>query len=137
MERLIVVAVVVVVAVALAAAGRRRPSASPVRTGGVVPTHIDRADFTSPGSPWLVVAFTSATCRTCASTWTEVQTSAAADIAVAEAEATVDRAIHQRYGIDTVPLTIIVDRHGAVRRSFLGPLVPGALRSALADLTNI
>ncbi len=136
MERFIVVAVVVIVAVAVAAAGRRRQPSTPVRTGGAVPTHVDRDDFPSRDAPWLVVAFTSATCRTCAATWSEVRAAAGEDIAVVEAEAVADRAVHQRYGIDSVPLTVVVDADGSVRRSFLGPLASGALAQGLAELTG-
>jgi hypothetical protein len=128
---------VAVVAVAVAVLGRARRSPEPVRTGGHVPQHVDRHDFPSPDTPWLVVAFTSATCRTCAATWSEVQGLASDRVAVAEAEVGRDRHLHQRYAVDAVPLTVIADAHGAVRRSFLGPLAPGALASGMAELADL
>lgn len=134
MERLLLVVVVVVVAVAVAAWSRRRTTAVPVRTSAVVPRQLDRTDFGRPSAPWLVVAFSSASCRACAAVWRQVVPLADDRVAVQEVEARADADLHRRYGIDTVPLVVIADADGVVVRSFLGPTAPGDIAGQLAAL---
>ena len=101
--------------------GRRRspPSSSaasdpPRRSapGTPCPAQVDRADFARPDAPWLVAVFTSATCSTCAGVWERAQPLASDAVAVQEVEHGRDRALHDRYGIDAVPATLVVDADG-------------------------
>jgi hypothetical protein len=128
------------VALALVAAGaaavisrrtRRSPGQSPSWT---VPAQLDRRDFARPEAPWLVLLFSSATCQVCSSVWERAQVVEGRDVAVQNLEAKADRALHERYRIDAVPLLLLADAEGVVRRHFLGPVTAGDLWGALADL---
>jgi thioredoxin-related protein len=125
---LAVAAVVALVAVWLQ---RRRPS-GPAPTRHHVPTVVARADFARPEATWLVVVFTSATCSTCAETWEAARALASDTVAVEEAEVSARPDLHERYGIDAVPTTIVADATGAVRASFLGPASPDHLRNCVS-----
>ena len=109
MERLLVAGVLLVGAVALALVLRRRGSNEPVRTSWAVPTWVDRADFASAATPWLVVVFTSATCRSCRDTVDKARPLESDDVAVREVEVAARPDLHQRYGIEAVPTVVIAD----------------------------
>ncbi len=135
MERLLVVAVVVAGALVVAAVARRRATVA-VRSGVSVPRHVHRHELAGPDAPWLVLAFTSSTCRTCADVIDQVHALASAGVAVMIADEHTDAAIHRRYGIDSVPIVVIADADGAIRESFVGPARPGRIRDALDGLTG-
>jgi hypothetical protein len=124
---------VVVLAVAALAQRRRRPDA-PVRTGFTVPQQVDRSDFDRPGAPWLVAVFTSATCDSCRGVWDKARHLDSAEVVVQELEVTERKDLHDRYGIDAVPTTVVVDAAGVVRESFLGPVTATDLWAAVAEL---
>lgn len=129
---LLLAAIVVVVALL---AQRRRPDApSSPPAGFESPAQLDRADFDSPGSPWLVAVFTSASCSTCAQVWATAQVLASEQVAVQQVEATADAGLHERYGIEAVPIVAIADDSGVVRSSFLGPVSATHLWAAVAEL---
>lgn len=134
MERLVTAVVigVVVLLVAWLAQRRTRPDA-PVRTGYSVPEQVDRADFVRPEAPWLVAVFTSATCNSCSGVWERARLLESDAVAVQEVEVVADRDLHDRYGIEAVPTTVIVDDAGVVQRSFLGPLTATDLWAAVAE----
>ena len=134
MERLLIALALAGVALAAAAViqRRQRPDA-PVRTGYAVPAQVDRADFPRPEAPWLVVVFTSATCNTCAGVWERAQPLESDMVAVAEIELTAARSLHERYAIEAVPITVVADRMGIVRASFLGPVTATDLWAAVAE----
>ena len=111
---------------------RSRPSA-PVRTGYAVPQQLYRADFDRPDAPWLVVVFSSATCATCAEVWDKAQHLASDAVAVQEVEYVARRDLHDRYGIEAVPTTLVVDAEGVVAASFLGPVTATDLWAAVAE----
>ena len=131
-DRLIIAAAIVVVAlvVALVVRRRRRPDA-PTQVGRVVPTQLDRADFERPEAAWLVVVFTSATCDTCAGVVAAARPLAGADVAVVDVEYQAQRATHERYHIDAVPMVVFADAAGAVRANRLGPVSAADLAAAL------
>lgn len=134
MDRL-VTAVALGAAVLLVAwlAQRRTRMDAPVRTGYAVPEQVDRRDFGRPEAPWLVAVFTSGTCDSCAGVWDRARLLDSGAVAVQEVEVVADAALHERYGIEAVPTTVIVDGHGVVRRSFLGPLTATDLWAAVAE----
>lgn len=135
MERLVIVVVVAVVAALVAAVVQRRQTPdAPARTGHHVPPQLHRADFVRPEADWLVVVFSSATCNTCAGMWEKTQALESPFVAVQEVEVAADKALHDRYGIDGVPTTVVADAEGVVRASFLGPATATDLWAALADL---
>lgn len=129
--RLAAVVAVVVVAVVVSLRRRRAPQA-PTQPRGVVPAQLDRRDFEGRHSPWLVVAFTSATCSTCGDVMRKAAVLASKDVAVQEAEFARDRALHDRYGIDAVPALVIADAQGVVRFGHLGPISATDLWAAMA-----
>ena len=131
---LVAVAVVVVAGVVAWLLRRRaRPDAPSQPRSYTVPVQLDRADFPRPDAPWLVAVFTSAACSTCADVRAKAAVLACDDVAVHEAEYPGAKAIHQRYSIDAVPATLIVDRAGVVQASFLGPVTATDLWAAVAE----
>jgi hypothetical protein len=131
-ERVLIAAAIVLVAVAVALVARRRRPDPPTQPGGAVPTQLDRADFERPDAPWLVAVFTSATCHTCADVVAKAAVLASDDVAVVQAEWPSRKALHERYRIDGVPLLVIADSAGVVRRSFAGPVSATDLWAAVA-----
>jgi hypothetical protein len=129
-------AVVLATVVALLAVWlqRRRPAAAPVVDRHHVPSSVDRADFVRPTAEWLVVVFTSATCNTCASTWEVARQLESAAVSTQEVEVAAEPALHERYGIDAVPTTIVCDTEGGVVQSFLGPVTATHLWAAVAEV---
>ena len=134
-ERIAIAVVLALVAIGVAAVlQRRQRPAAPVRTGHVVPGQVDRADFARPEAPWLVAVFTSATCTSCQGVWQRAQPLASDAVAVQELEYARDRALHDRYEIDAVPATLVVDADGVVAASFVGPVTATDLWAAVAEV---
>lgn len=118
---------------------RRNGSPGPITASGsatswsALPQHLERTDFSRPDAPWLVVAFTSATCSTCASTWSAARALESPAVAVVEVEYGADPELHRRYGIDGVPTIAIVDASGGVHRWLVGPTSATHLWGAVAE----
>lgn len=133
-ERIVLAVALGLAAVAVAALlQRRQRPAAPVRTGWSVPAQVDRADFERPDAPWLVAVFTSGTCSSCAAVWQRAEPLASDSVAVQEVEHTRDRSLHERYAIDAVPATLVVDGDGVVVASFIGPVTATDLWAAVAE----
>ena len=134
MERLAIAVGLALVALAVAAVlQRRQRPAAPLRTGYLVPAQVDRADFDRPDATWLVAVFTSATCSSCAGVWERAQPLESASVAVQELEHGRDRGLHDRYAIEAVPATLVVDGEGVVVASFVGPVTATDLWAAVAE----
>jgi hypothetical protein len=131
-ERLLVALAIVAVAVVVALVARRRRSDPPTQPVGAVPAQLDRADFARPEADWLVAVFTSATCESCADVARKAEVLASDDVAVAEIQYQTNKDVHARYAIDAVPLLVIADGAGVVRRSFVGPVSATDLWAAVA-----
>jgi hypothetical protein len=133
-ERFLVAVALAAVALAVAwyVQRRQRPD-GPVRTGYAVPAQVDRRDFDRPDAPWLVLVFSSATCSTCAGVKERAQHLASDSVVVQDLEFTAARALHERYAIEAVPTTLVVDRDGVVQRSFLGAVTATDLWAAVAE----
>jgi protein-disulfide isomerase len=137
MDRILVFAVVVAIAgVAVAVLTRRSRPDVPTQSGWRVPAQLDRNDFPSPHLAWLVVAFTSATCDTCADIWPKVDALAGPEVSVAQMDAIDDKALHERYGIEAVPTVVVADRAGVVRAHFVGPVTASELWAVVADVRD-
>jgi hypothetical protein len=135
MERVIIALVVVaVVAVVAIVMQRRKPDVPTSGSGWTIPAQLDRNDFVRPEAPWLVAVFTSASCGTCESVVAKALPLESDVVAVGEIEVGAAGDIHQRYGIDAVPTTVVADAEGVVQRSFLGPLTATDLWAAVAEL---
>ena len=133
-ERIVVVLVLGTVAVVVAAVLRRwgRPDA-PTRPTWAVPDQIDRGDFDRPDVPWLVVVFSSSTCTACRGTWEKARQLASDEVAVQDLDSVADAGLHSRYGVDVVPMVLLVGPDGAVRSSFLGEPPTAELWAAMAS----
>jgi hypothetical protein len=138
----VVVRVVVAVAILAVAAGiawwleHRRVAAPPSQGRAVAPEQLDRNDFPRPDAPWLVVLFTSSTCDSCAGLYEKAVTLESGDVAVTEVEYFAQPEIHERYGVDAAPMTLIADAAGVVRGSFLGAFAAPELWNEVARLRD-
>ncbi len=134
MERLLVAVLIVAVAGVVALVARRRRIAdAPTQVTHEAPTQLDRADFVSPATPWLLVAFTSATCHTCADSLAKARALESRAVAVTEVEYTAARELHARYRIDAVPTLVLADAEGVVRASFIGRVTATDLWAEVAE----
>lgn len=139
MERLIVAAAIVALVGAFALVSRRRRTVdAPTQAHYEAPTQLDRADFPTSefpqaDRPWLLVAFTSASCHTCADSLAKARASETRMVGVAEVEYTAHRDLHRRYAIDAVPTLVLADADGVVQASFLGRVTATDLWAAIAE----
>ena len=99
-----------------------------------VPAMLDRADFERPDAPWLVVVFSSATCLSCQDAWEKAKLLESDDVAVQDVEVATEKELHERYGIDAVPMIVVADDEGVTRASFVGVPTAADLWAALAEL---
>lgn len=132
MIRFVIVGVVVVIALLANLWQRKRQVDAPTQGASEVPSQIDRADFARSDAPWIVLAFTSATCQTCSDIERKVRVLETNSVAVQILEYTADRELHERYKIDAVPAVLMADTHGVVQANFLGPVSATDLWAALA-----
>lgn len=107
-------------------AARRRGRWRGVLATPDIPATIDhdtfeRAGIGASGRGWLVATFTDRTCRTCASALERLEGLAGPDVALVEVDAARHGALHDAYGVDAVPLTLVADGTGAVLAWILGP----------------
>jgi hypothetical protein len=134
-ERVVIGLVVAVVAAVLAAwlARRERVAADPPAEYRV-PIAVNRTDFVGADRPWLVAVFSSATCSSCGDAWERARHLESDAVAVQEVEVGAEAELHERYAIDAVPTTIIVDAEGIVQGSFLGPVSATHLWARVAEV---
>jgi hypothetical protein len=135
-DRLVVALVLVVGAVVVAIVLQRRRPAPPTRLDWHVPIQVDRADFARPEAAWLVAVFTSTTCDACAGVWERalpLDAGPEGPVVVQQLEATADRELHRRYGVEAVPLALVADDRGIVRSHFIGPVTATDLWAAVAE----
>ena len=134
MDRLIVAAAIVAVAAVVALVLRRRGRVDPpTQARRQVPEQLNRRDFAHADREWLLVVFSSATCPTCEDLVRKAQVLESTAVGVVEVEWSANRDLHTRYAIDSVPLVVLADRLGVVRRSFVGPVDATELWVAVAD----
>ena len=136
-ERLIVIGIVCAVAVVVALAARRRPSHAPVQPSAFsAPTQLDRNDFPRADAPWVVVVFTSSTCESCSAVSSTASVLDSDAVAVVEVEVGKRPDLHERYGIEAVPICVVADAEGATRISYIGSVSATHLWGALAELRD-
>lgn len=132
MIRFVIVGVVVVIALLANLWQRKRQVDAPTQGASEVPSQIDRSDFVRPEAPWIVLAFTSATCQTCSDIERKVRVLETNSVAIQILEYTAEPELHERYKIDAVPTVLMADANGVVRANFLGPVSATDLWAALA-----
>ena len=134
MERLIPTLVVIVIAAVVGLLLRRRRSSAPTQPRRwPVPVQVDRSDFAGAAAPWLVVVFTSTTCDGCARVTAKAEVLASPEVGYEAVPFQERRALHERYGIEAAPTTLIVDADGVVAKSFVGDVTATDLWAALAE----
>ena len=122
MIQVVIAAAVVAAAVVAGLILRRRQAAeAPTQPALQIPTQLDRADF-AVTSPWLVAVFSSATCHTCADVVAKAQVLNSSQVTVVDVEFGASQALHRKYRIDAVPILVVADADGVVRRGFAGPV---------------
>jgi hypothetical protein len=130
---LIAVALLVVVLVVAARLRRRRP-APPPRDAYPIPRQLDRADFPRPEAPWLVAYFSSTVCDSCRGLGPKVAVLDSDGVSACEADAAARRDLHDRYEISAIPMILVADSEGVVRRAFVGATTATDLWAAVAEL---
>jgi hypothetical protein len=134
-QALIAVGVALVAVVAAAVITRRTRIDAPTQPEAyAVPAMLDRADFDRPEAPWLVAVFSSSTCLSCQDAWDKARHLESDDVVVLEVEATERKNLHDRYGIDAVPMIVVADDEGVTRASFIGVPSAADLWAAMAEL---
>ena len=136
MIRFVIVGVVVVIALLANLWQRKRQVDAPTQGASEVPSQIDRADFARPDAPWIVLAFTSATCQTCSDIERKARVLETNSVAIQILEYTAERELHERYKIDAVPTVLMADANGVVQANFLGPVSATDLWAALARVRD-
>ncbi|MGN6695251.1 MAG: thioredoxin domain-containing protein [Aquihabitans sp.] len=135
MTQLAIVVIVGAIAGVIAWCLQRRSAPQPERgSSWTVPELVNRADFDRPDAPWLVVLFSSSTCLACRGTAAKAELLASDVVAYQEVDHVERKDLHDRYGIDAVPLLLLVDPVGSVRRSFVGEPTATDMWAALAEL---
>jgi hypothetical protein len=131
--RLVLALIIVAVAVVAALLLERRKPAPPTRDAYPVPAQLDRLDFPRPDAPWLFVLFSSRTCDSCGPMVARVCGLESESVATVQVEAKADKALHDRYRIEGVPMVVLADADGVVRAGFVGSVDTWELEAALAD----
>jgi hypothetical protein len=132
--RVLIAVVLVVVVLVVAARMRRRRPAPPPRDAYPIPRQLDRSDFPRPEAPWLVAYFSSTVCDSCRGLGPKVAVLASDGVSVCEADAAARRDLHDRYEISAIPMILIADEDGVVRRAFVGATTATDLWAAVAEL---
>jgi hypothetical protein len=133
--RLLIVFGTAILAMGVGTFVKRRGEASPTQVGHLHPTQLDRSDF-DDSREWLAVAFTSATCNTCADVENKLRVLESRNVGVRVVEYGAQRDLHRKYAIDSVPCTVFADSHGVVRAGFVGPVSATDLWAALARVRD-
>ena len=131
--RLLIFVVLAVAAVVAAVVLQRRRPDAPTQGPSLIPRQLDRADFVGPDRPWLVALFTSRTCDSCAEASLKLEPLACDEVAVQEVEWSAHRDLHERYGIEAVPLVVVADGEGVVKAGFVGRFSATDLWAAVAE----
>ncbi|MEX2256675.1 MAG: thioredoxin family protein [Acidimicrobiia bacterium] len=112
---------------------RHRKPQGPPRDAYPVPRQLDRHDFARPDAPWLVAYFSSETCASCRGLGPKVAVLESPDVSTSELAFATERALHDRYRIEAIPMILIADAEGVVRRAFVGATTATDLWAAMAE----
>lgn len=134
--RLLIATLILLAALAVAWWLHRRRPESPPRDPYPVPRQLDRADFPRPDAPWLVAYFSSEICGSCQGLGPKVTVLESAVIATCELEYSERRDLHDRYEISAIPMILLADAAGVVRRAFVGATSATDLWAAVAELRD-
>jgi len=107
-------------AAAVAYVVNKRGTDSPSVPKNSLPIQIDREDFEQPEAAWLLVFFSSESCDSCERVHDLLKSLSLDSLHIQEVEFPEKIATHQRYGIDSVPITLVADVDGVVVWSYAG-----------------
>jgi glutaredoxin len=113
---------------------KQRGADAPTQPAWQFPAQLDPADFETNSDQWMVVVFTSSTCSTCADVAAKAQVLESASVSVNTVDYINHAELHKRYEIDAVPITVIADSSGVVKRGFIGPVTATDLWAGLAEV---
>lgn len=137
MGTVITVTALCLVAVVIAFVVQRKPAEAPSQPKEhTAPAQLDVADFGVSEEEWLVVLFSSTTCDSCVEMVGKVEPIRSDSVATFIADTEMHKELHKRYNITGVPVCVIADTSGVVRRSFVGPTSATHLWGALAELRD-
>jgi Thioredoxin len=134
--RLVIAAAILAVALAAAWWLRRRRPEGPPRDSYPVPRQLDRADFPRPDAAWLVAYFSSEICSSCRGLGPKVAVLESAAVVTCELDAAVRRDLHERYDVSAIPMIVVADAEGVVRRAFFGATSATDLWASVAELRD-
>jgi hypothetical protein len=132
--RVAIAAGILLVALAVAWWLRRRRPEGPPRDPYPIPRQLDRRDFPRRDAPWLVAYFSSDTCASCQGLGPKVAVLESAAVATAAVDFADRRDLHDRYDISAIPMILLADADGVVRRAFVGATTATDLWASLAEL---
>lgn len=113
---------------------KQRGADAPTQPAWQFPAQLDPADFETNCDQWMVVVFISSTCSTCADVAAKAQVLESASVSVNTVDYINHAELHKRYEIDAVPITVIADSSGVVKRGFIGPVTATDLWAGLAEV---
>jgi hypothetical protein len=132
--RVAIAAGILLAALAVAWWLRRRRPEGPPRDPYPIPRQLDRRDFPRPDAPWLVAYFSSDTCASCQGLGPKVAVLESDAVATAVLDFADKRDLHDRYDISAIPMILLADADGVVRRAFVGATTATDLWASLAEL---
>ena len=107
---IILILVIGVTAFSVSALANRRKPDSPSVPRSILPYQLDRSDFSEPDIEWIFVLFTSETCNACDLVVNEVSKISLSNVVVQNIDFAVNKSLHARYEIDSVPILLLADR---------------------------
>ncbi|MCH1614470.1 MAG: thioredoxin family protein [Acidimicrobiales bacterium] len=132
MVRLLIALTLILISVSIALIVERRKVENPFSVKrNQLPTLVPPQDIGLEPAAAIIV-FTESTCRSCSAVVALLRGPAGANVAVAEVEYGENLDLHRKYGIDTVPTTVLVEGDGNVVEGWTGKIEVGALARALA-----
>jgi len=134
--RLVIAAAILAVALVVAWWLRRRRPEGPPRDPYPIPRQLDRRDFPRPDAAWLVAYFSSDTCDSCHGLGPKVAVLESAVVATVELDFVERRDLHDRYDINAIPMILLADGDGVVRRAFVGATTATDLWASVAEVRD-
>jgi hypothetical protein len=124
-------------AVAVAFFVNRRSTDSPTVPKSSLPIQVDRNDFEHPETEWILVFFSSDSCDSCGIVRRLLKALDVCLLHIQEVTFPKDKFLHQRYGIESVPIVLLAGVDGVVVWSYAGVPHVNLLSDALSALQTI
>ena len=136
MSRVIVAAVLAGFATLVAFVVDRRRISRPLAVRrGPLPMQIPGVEVGLDAGPAIII-FTESNCLSCRDAVSVIRGPAGAGISVADVEYGERPQLHKRFGIETVPTTVVVDAAGSVVAGWIGRIDLSELTLALARVVQ-